>query len=77
MEQAKKIQERTEAVEEMATWYERKNEFPIEDSLNCMCSFIEQCTDTTAEIRLWLGKIVDIHKYNMQTTLRGYFSKAQ
>ena len=77
MEQAKKLQDRAEAVEEMAEWYERQNEFPKEDSLNFARSFIERCTDTTAQIRLWLGKIVDIHKYNMQTTLRGYFSEAR
>ena len=77
LEQEKKVQERMDAVEEMATWYERKHEFPSEDRLNFTRSFLEQCTDTTAQIRLWLGKIVDIHKYNMQTTLRGYFSAAR
>ena len=75
LEKEKKLNERMEAVEEMAKWYERKNEFPAEDTLNFSRSFIERCTDTTAQIRLWLGKIVDIHKYNMQTTLRGYFSR--
>ena len=77
LEQEQKIQERTNVVEEMAKWYERKHEFPSEDRLNFTQSFLERCTDTTAQIRLWLGKIVDIHKYNMQTTLRGYFSEAR
>lgn len=61
IEKAQKIQDRTTAVEEMAQWYERANEFPKEDKINFSHSFLEQCTDTTAQILLWLGKIVDIH----------------
>ena len=73
-EAARKVQEREEAVESMAYWYEREHEFPADDKPNFAHSFLEWCTDTTAQIRLWLGKIIDIHKYNQRTTLRGYFS---
>ena len=73
-EATKRVQEREEAVESMAYWYEREREFPADDKPNFSRSFLERCTDTTAQIRLWLGKIVDIYKYNQRTTLRGYFS---
>ena len=74
-EQQQQIQERIEAVEEMAHWYDKQHIFPWEDSLNFSKSFLERCTDTTAQIRLWLGKIVDIHKYNLRNTLHGYFPR--
>ena len=76
-EKEKKIKDRMEAVEEMSYWYDRKNEFPREDSMIFLRTFLEQCTDTTAQICLWLGKIVDIHKYNLCNTLHGYFPRRE
>ena len=73
-EAERRIQEREDAIESMAQWYDRAHEFPSDDKPNFARSFLERCTDTTAQIRLWLGKIVDIHKYNKRTTIRGYFS---
>ena len=70
----RKIKEREDAIESMAHWYDQEQEFPLDDKPNFACSFLERCTDTTAQICLWLGRIVDIHKYNQHTTLRGYFS---
>ena len=72
LEQERKVQDRINAVESMAHWYEREQEFPADDKPNFSRSFLERCTDTTAQIRLWLGKIIDIHKYNQRTTLRRY-----
>ena len=77
LKKQQKVHDRLEAVEEMAKWYERAHEFPDEDKLNFSRSFIERCTDTTAQIRLWLGKIVDIYKYNLQTTIRGFLSTVE
>ena len=68
------MRERETAIESMAHWYDREHEFPLDDKPNFARSFLERCTDTTAQIRLWLGKIVDIHKYNQRTTIRGYLS---
>ena len=59
-EAERKIQEREAAVESMlAHWYDREHEFPLDDKPNFARSFLERCTDTTAQIRLWLGKIID------------------
>ena len=68
MEKANKLQERMTAVEEMAKWYERKNKFPVEVSLNFLRSFIEQCTYTTAQIRLWLGTMKR-HSYRNESMI--------
>ena len=74
IEQQHRVQDRIDAIEAMATWYDREHEFTADDKPNFSRSFLERCTDTTAQIHLWLGKIVDIHKYNQRTTLRGYLS---
>ena len=74
LEKEQIVQERMEAVDSMAHWYEREHEFTVDDRPNFSCSFLERCTDTTAQIRLWLGKIVDIHKYNQRTTLKRFLS---
>ena len=74
IEQEQKVQERVKAVESMAHWYEQEHKFTADDKPNFSCSFLEQCTDTTEQICLWLGKIIDIHKYNQRITLRRYFS---
>lgn len=77
LDKAKKIQDRTDAVEEMVHWYKCSHDLPVDDKHNFSRFFLEQCTDTTAQICLWLGNIVDIHKHNMCTTLHGYFSQAE
>ena len=61
-DKAQKVQEREDAAESMAHWYKRKHEFPADDKPNFSCSFLERCADTTTQICLWLGKIVEIHK---------------
>ena len=64
IEQERKVQECVKApVESMAHWYEREHEFTADDKPNFSRSFLERCTDTTALICLWLGKIIDIHKF--------------
>ena len=70
----KHMQERSAAVEEMAKWYQDQRKFPTDDQHHFARTFLDRCTDTTAQIRLWIGKITDIYEYNSQTTLQGYFS---
>ena len=70
-----RIRDRTEALTQMATWFDKAHLFPTEDKIHFARTYLDRCNDTTAQIRLWLGKIVDIHKYNLRTTLRGYFTQ--
>ena len=69
-----KMNQRREAVEEMAKWYEKQRKFPLADRQHFARTFLDRCTDTTAQIRLWIGKITDLYEYNSQTTLRGYLT---
>ena len=69
-----KLAARREAVETMASWYNRQHQFPAEDQIHFARTFMDRCTDTTAQIRLWLGKITDLHDYNLQTTMRGFLT---
>ena len=64
-ENERKLKDRLEAVGEMAQRYELTHEFTNKDKMNFLRSFLERCTDTTAQIHLWLGKIVNIHKFNL------------
>ena len=73
-EAERKVKDREDAIESMAHWYDKEHEFTLDDKPNFARSFLDRCTDMTVQIHLWLGKIVDIHKYNQRTTLRGYFS---
>ena len=70
----KKMQQRAAAVEEMAKWYHDQRKFPAEDQHHFARTFLDRCTDTTAQIRLWIGKITDLFEYNSQTTLQGFFT---
>ena len=70
----KRMQERSEAVEAMAKWYQDQRKFPADDQHHFARTFLDRCTDTTAQIRLWIGKITDIYEDNSQTTLQGYFT---
>ena len=70
----KRMQEQMEAMEEMAKWYQDQRKFPAGDQQHFARTFLDRCTDTTAQIRLWIGKIKDIYDYNSQTTLQGYFT---
>ena len=63
---------RQDAVEAMADWYNKKHQFPLTDQTHFARTFLDRCTDTTAQIRLWIGKITDLYEYNSQTTMRGY-----
>ena len=76
-EENDKIRERMEALTQMASWYDRAHQFPQEDKIHFARTYLDRCNDTTTQIRLWLGKIIDIHKYNLRTTLRGYFTQRQ
>ena len=58
------IQDRTEAIEEVAEWYKKKHQFPAQDQVHFHRSFVECCTDTTKQVRLWLQKITDLYTYN-------------
>ena len=70
----KKLDERRDAVEDMARWYNKQHQFPLADQAHFARTFLDRCTDTTAQIRLWIGKITDLHEYNLQTTMRGYLT---
>ena len=74
-EEDEKIRNRMEALTQMASWYDRAHQFPQEDKIHFARTYLDRCNDTTTQIRLWLGKIIDIHKYNLRTTLRGYFTQ--
>ena len=71
---SKKMQERAKAVEDMAKWYQEQRKFPAVDQHHFARTFLDRCTDTTAQIRLWIGKIVDLFEYNSQATLQRYFT---
>ena len=68
----RKLAARQEAVETMASWYNKQHQFPAVDRSHFARTFMDRCTDTTAQIRLWIGKITDLYAYNTQTTLRGF-----
>ena len=70
----KRMQERLEAVEEMTKWYQNQRKFPANNHHHFARTFLDRCTDTTAQIRLWIGKITDLYEYNSQSTLQGYFA---
>ena len=70
----KKMQERSAAVEEMAKWYQDQQKVPATDQHHFARTFLDRCTDTTAQIRLWIGKITDLYVYNSQSTLQGFFA---
>ena len=74
LEQERKVKDCIEAVESMAQLYDKEHEFSANDKAHFSRSFMEQSTDTTAQIRLWLGKIIDIHKYNQHTTIEKYLA---
>ena len=69
-----KMAAREDAVETMAGWYNKQHQFLIADQVHFTQTFLDRCTDTTAQIRLWIGKITDLHDYNVQTTMRGYLT---
>ena len=71
---SKRMQERANAVEDMAKWYQEQRKFPADDQHHFARTFLDRCTDTTAQIRLWIGKIVDLFEYNSQSTLQRYFT---
>ena len=75
--QRRLIDDRRQAVEEMATWYERQNTFPLPDRHNFARTFLDRCSDTTKQIRLWLGKIDDIYEYNKQATIRRFLTPVE
>ena len=70
----KKMDARREAVETMAHWYNKQSQFPSVDQHHFARTFLDRCTDTTAQIRLWIGKITDLHTFNLQTTMRGFLT---
>ena len=70
----KRMQEQSAVVEEMAKWYQDQRKFPADDQHHFAQTFLDRCTDTTAQIRLWIGKITDLYEYNSQSTLQGYFT---
>ena len=70
---AQEILDRNKALQEAGEWYEMKHLFPLCDQVHFHKSYLEQCTDTTTQARLWLQKITDLYKYNKQTTLQAFF----
>ena len=70
----KKMNARRDTVETMAHWYNKKHQFPLVDQSHFARTFLDRCTDTTAQIRLWIGKITDLYEYNQQTTMRGFLT---
>ena len=70
---ARDVSDRTEALEEMANWYDKKHMFPSTDQVHFHRSFVERCSDTTKQVRLWLQKISDLYEYNKQRTLVTFF----
>ena len=65
---------RQDAVETMAGWYNKQHQFPLTDQTHFAQMFLDRCTDTTAQIRLWIRKITDLHEYNLQTTMQGFLT---
>ena len=70
----KRLAEQHDAVEIMASWYNKQHQFPLVDQAHFAQTFLDRCTDTTAQIRLWIGKITDLYEYNLQTTMRGFLA---
>ena len=70
------IQDRTNALQEAEEWYDKKHMFPLEDQVHFHRSYLERCSDTTKQVRLWLQKISDLYDYNTQRTLQEFFLQA-
>ena len=66
--------DRTEALQEVAEWYDKKHMFPRCDQVHFHKTFLERCSDTTKQVRLWLQKISDLYDYNSQRTLQDFFA---
>ena len=67
------IRDRTEALQEVAEWYEKKHMFPRIDQVHFHKSFLERCSNTTTQSCLWLQNISDIYEYNSQRRLQDFF----
>ena len=70
---ARELSERTDALKEAGEWYKMKHMFPLSDQVHFHRSYLENCTDTTKQVRLWLQKITDLYEYNKQSTLQSFF----
>ena len=70
----KKMDVRRDAVETMAHWFNKQHQFPLVDKSHFARTFLDRCTDTTAQIRLWIEKITDLYEYNQQITMQGFLT---
>ena len=64
---------RTEALQEVADWYDKKHMFPSADQVHFHRSFLGRCSNSTKQVCLWLQKILDLYEYNRQRTLQAFF----
>ena len=44
---------RQDAVETMASWYNKQHQFPLTDQTHFAQTFLDRCTDTTAQTLDW------------------------
>ena len=68
------LRDRADAIEEAAYWYENCHKLPSVDQVHFQRNFLEECTDTTKQVRLWLQKISDLYDYNAQRMLQDFFT---
>ena len=68
------LQDREDAIREVAYWYDNSHKFPSTDQIHFQQTSLERCTDTTKQVRLWLQKISDLYDYNARRTLQDFFT---
>ena len=68
------LRNRTEALKEAPEWYNMKHTFPLEDQVHFHRMYVEQCSDTTKQVCMWLQKITDLYNYNSRRTLQSFFT---
>ena len=68
------LQDGTNAIEEAAYWYKNSHTFPSADEVHFHRNFVERCTETTKQVRLWLQKNSDLYNFNTRRTLQDFFT---
>ena len=68
------LQDRADTIQEAACWYDNSHKFPSTDQIHFQRTFLERCTDTTKQVRLWLQKISDLYEYNARRTLQDFLT---